>query len=430
MKIGIVGCGYVFDLYMATMARHPILEIAGVHDINPARVAAVTRHYGLKAYAGLDAMLADEEIGIVVVLTGPGAHFAVSKAALEAGKHVYCEKPLTPTLEEADALFAIAEARGLHVSCAPSNVLGHSVQTLWKAVQDGTVGKPRLVYAEFDDNPVYLMRPDTWVSASGAPWPYVHEYETGCTYEHAGYHLSWMCAIFGPVRSLTAFSSVTVPDKTDLAMSPADTPDFSVACLEFDGGVVGRLTCSIAAPLDHRMRVIGNEGVLEVDSYRDDEAPVYLERFNSMSLRARNYRAIRNSSVLRRAMGIGGRRLPLTRVPPPGRDDLPAKDDGRWWHPATLKKRFRRWQTGLQDKSLGIAELAAAVGEGRAPYPSHTFTRHLTEITIAIQSSGTRSSHSTLESTFKALSLNEKTVAYGQDYRRFVRSGAMSPAIR
>ncbi|MEL6767016.1 MAG: Gfo/Idh/MocA family oxidoreductase [Pseudomonadota bacterium] len=422
MKIGIVGCGYVFDLYMATIARHPILEIAGIHDIDPERVEAVTRHYGLKAYAGLDAMLQDAEIGIIVVLTGPGAHFEVSKAALEAGKHVYCEKPLTPTLEEADALFAIAEARGLHLSCAPSNVLGHSVQTLWKAVQDGTVGKPRLVYAEFDDNPVYLMRPDTWVSASGAPWPYVHEYETGCTYEHAGYHLSWMCAIFGPVRALTAFCSVTVPDKTERPMDPPDTPDFSVACLEFDGGVVGRLTCSIAAPLDHRMRVIGNEGVLEVDSYRDDEAPVRLERYALPALKARRFRIARQSMLLQRLIGIGGRSLPLVMAPPPGRDDLPRKDFGPWWHPKTHWRRLHTRQVGQQDKALGIAELAAAVGEGREPYPSHAFTRHLTEITIAIQAAGRQTSTYTPKSDFKQLILPEKTVAHAPDFSAFVQS--------
>ena len=59
---------------------------------------------------------------------------------------------------------------------------------------------------------------------------------------------------------------MTIPDKTDRALSPPDTPDFSIACLDFVSGVVGRVTCSIAAPYDHRMRIIGNRGMVHADN--------------------------------------------------------------------------------------------------------------------------------------------------------------------
>src|SRR5690606_32006237 len=120
------------------------------------------------------------------------------------------------------------------------------------------------------------------------------------TWEHVGYHLTWMCAILGPVRSVTAFSKAILPDKTDRPLDPAHTPDFSVAVLDFVSGVVGRVTCSIAAPYDHRMRIIGNEGMLHADTYRHYECPVYLEPFTKLSLNARKARSVRTRTWLQR----------------------------------------------------------------------------------------------------------------------------------
>lgn len=282
MKVGVIGCGYVFDHYMATWSRHPGLILKGVADRDSARRDAVARAYNLKAYASNDELLTDPEIAIVANFTSIESHFDVSRAALLAGKHVYSEKPLAPDIEQARALFALAERLGLRLSCAPSNAMSDTTQTMWKAVRDGAVGAPRIVYAEFDDNVIYRMYPETWRSRTGAPWPYLHEYEWGCTYEHVGYHLTWLCAIFGPVESVTAFSKQTLPDKTNLPLHPADTPDFSVACLNFRSGVVGRVTCSIGAPFDHRMRIVGNAGMLTADTYRHYQCPVYLEEVQSV----------------------------------------------------------------------------------------------------------------------------------------------------
>ena len=318
MRIGVVGCGWVFDLYMATAGRHPGIAFTALADIDRARAERVGAAYGMHVHANATALITDPEIDIVANFTPIPVHHEISRAALEAGKHVYSEKPLTATLADARDLVELAEARGLRLSAAPSNALSPSVQTLWSLVEAGAVGDVRLVYAEFDDNPVYLLGPETWRSATGAPWPHLHEYEMGCTWEHAGYHLSWMCALFGPVRSLTAFSKRILPDKTDRPLDPADTPDFSVAALDFASGVTARLTNSIAAPTDHRMRIIGNRGELWADTYRDYEAPVRLERFDPVVLKARNARTLRRHAALGAAFGIGGHRVPLVRPVPPG----------------------------------------------------------------------------------------------------------------
>lgn len=392
MKIAIVGCGYVFDFYMAMFPAHPDLEIAGVHDIDAARTAAVAKHYGVHVYPDLAALLADPDVGMVVNLTSIDAHHAVTKAALEAGKHVYCEKPLVTDLAQGRALFALAEAKGLVLAAAPSNLFSDTVQTMWKAVRDGAIGTPLLAYAEFDDNPIYLMHPENWRSASGAPWPYAHEYESGCTFEHAGYHLVWLCAILGPALSVTGFSKMLVADKTNLPLHPADTPDFTVGCIHFASGAVARLTCSIIAPADHRMRIFGREGEIAADTYRDYQAPVRLERFSARALSARRLRAVRNSPLLRRLFGIGGTPLPLVR----NARNRPRK--------AALSLRaFKRRQEGQQDKALGVALVADAIRAGRpSPVPAD-FIMHVTELTLAIQRAGTDGAAHRMETNFAPL---------------------------
>jgi predicted dehydrogenase len=409
MKIGVIGCGYVFDHYMTTFDQHPGLEIAGVQDRNAERARQVGAFYGLHVYDSAEALLADPSVEIVANFTSIESHVDVSRAALEAGKHVYSEKPMSMDLASARMLCDLAEARGLRLAAAPSNALSPSAQTLWKAVEDGAVGDVRMVYAEFDDNPVYLLEPETWRSRSGAPWPYLHEYEMGCTWEHVGYHLTWMCAIFGPVRRVTAFSKATLPDKTDAPLDPPDTPDFSVACLDFESGVVGRVTCSIAAPTDHRMRVIGNRGVLSVDTYRDYRAPVRLEPFEATALKARNLRLVRDSSVLQWLTGVGGRRLPLAETPPPG-GTRPVRPAG------SMLQRWKAAQRGQQDKCVGLAELADALRGGRPHFPSAAFHLHLTELTLAIQAAGPDGASQHLTTRFEPPALPERTRRAAPDY--------------
>jgi hypothetical protein len=282
-----------------------------------------------------------------------------------------------------------------------------------------------MVYAEFDDNPVYLLAPETWKSRSGAPWPYLHEYEMGCTWEHVGYHLTWMCAIFGPVRSVTSFSKATLPDKTDQALSPADTPDFSVAALDFECGVVGRITCSIAGPTDHRMRIIGNRGEISADTYRDYTCPVYLEPFVPFTLKARNLRSVRTNSLLQSLFGVGGRRVPLAESPPPGATKI-ARMNGSVFSPRDWMKRLQRRQRGQQDKCLGLVELVDAIRTERAHFPSAEFTLHLTELTLAIQGAGPDGARQKLTTRFDRLPLPARTRAAGPDYSRLRRPAGLA----
>ena len=125
----------------------------------------------------------------------------VTRASLYAGKHVYSEKPLSVDLSEARELLELAEKQGLLLSGAPCSVLGETAPDAYRRpCRTAPWGVVQLVYAEIDDNPVYLMRPEGWTSPTGAPWPYRNEFEVGCTMEHAGCSLTWLAAMLGPAN--------------------------------------------------------------------------------------------------------------------------------------------------------------------------------------------------------------------------------------
>jgi predicted dehydrogenase len=356
MRIGIVGCGFVADYYMTTLQNHRELSVAGVTDRDDERAHRFARFHKVKQYPSLEALLGDDEVELVVNLTNPSSHFQVSRAAIAAGKHVYSEKPLAMTLDEAEELVQSAEGQGLVLAGAPCTVLGEAAQTVWKLLREGRIGKVRLVYAELDDGPIHLMTYRTWRSVSGTPWPWEDEFRVGSTLEHAGYCLSWFATFFGPATRVTGFSSCLVPEKG--AALDSASPDFSVGCIEFSSGTVVRLTCSILAPHERGMRIIGDTGVLHVEDCWDFGSTVRLQRRTPLGIRAEKH------PHLARLVGLGPRRVRLVRKP-----------RFRWRVPGANRIDFAR----------GVAEAAAAVSEKRPCRLSAGLALHVNEIALAMQ---------------------------------------------
>ena len=374
MRLAIIGCGYVADFYVKTLANHPELELVGVMDREKERAERLARYYHLRVLDSLADIVGDPSIDIVVNLTNPESHHAVTKEALSAGKHVYSEKPLGTTLAQAQELVALAEARGLELAGAPCGLLGETAQTMWRVLREGRIGKPRLAYAELDDGPIHLMGVRGWKSESGAPWPYKDEFEVGCTLEHAGYYVTWLVAFFGPAKAVTPFAAVTIPDK-GVALDRS-APDFSVACIEFEDGVVARLTCSIFATHDRSLRIFGDEGVLRTEDCWDYGSPVYLAPRTGLGLRAEKH------PLAARMVGLGPKRLPLVRKP-------------------TFRLRGRG--ANRMDFARGVAELAAAIRERRPNRLSARFALHVNEIVLAIQDTSSSGKTRPITSAFPAV---------------------------
>ena len=276
MNVGIVGTGFVASMYARTMKDHPTLRLIGAYDWNSHNLAAFARVWPCKCYSSLQDLANDNSVDLILNLTSPSSHYEVSRACLKAGKHVYSEKPLSMTLNEARELIHLADQYGLYLASAPCSLLGETAQTIWKAISDNAIGKVRLVYANFDDGMIAPhMSPWQWTNETGVRWPAKDEFEVGCTYIHAGYILTWLAAFFGPAKSVTAFSSCLIPNKGIHVDQMA--PDFSVGCIEYGEGIVARVTCGLVAPRDKSLTVVGDRGVLFADNIRNDACPVYIQ---------------------------------------------------------------------------------------------------------------------------------------------------------
>ena len=140
VKLGIVGCGNISDAYLTGGARSRLVAVKSVADINPEAARAKADAYGVAAVP-FEAMIEDPEIAIVVNLTVPLAHAEVSHRVVEAGKHVYSEKPFAATFAEARELTAAARAKGVRLGSAPDTFLGAAHQAVRRAVDEGRIGR-------------------------------------------------------------------------------------------------------------------------------------------------------------------------------------------------------------------------------------------------------------------------------------------------
>lgn len=420
-NIAFVGCGFVFDIYMRTIKAHPELNIKGVFDLRRERSEKVGAYYGFHVYETYEDLLADKNIDAVINLTNIGSHFEVSRRALEAGKHVYSEKPLTKSVQEALCLFEIAKARGVRLYAAPCNIFSDSVRTIFDVVKDGAIGEPLLVYAELDDNPIHLMEFEKVKSPTGAPWPLEEEIYEGCTLEHIGYHLVWICALLGPAVSVTAFSSELIANKKKELPAKVGTPDYSVACLHFANGASARITCSVVAPRDHRMRIIGREGEVVGDSYRHYQSPVFLEKFSKGSLSARKFQTLRSYPGFGRLFGIGGQRVKLATNWKSNAVDRDQQIRSSWKQ--RLVEWVRRREVYAQDKFAGIAEMAREISNGHDQYLSPDFIMHINEITLMVQSAGVNGIASKPSTSFRPLGPIPQTERTVSDYKTKIKKG-------
>jgi predicted dehydrogenase len=256
-------------------------------------------------------------------------------------------------------------------------------------------------------------------SPTGVTFPYVEEFQQGCTFEHVGYHLVWICAMFGPATSVTAFSKALIEHKTDTPLSPADTPDYSVGCLNFANGVAARISCSIVAPRDHRLRIIGEEGEICADSYCHDQSRVRLERFSTVSLTARKAYTARTQPLIGRVFGVGGRKLPLVR-----RWKSHAVEAERGFR-LSLKQKLVSWlrrrEVYAQDKFLGIAEMARAIREGRPQPMPPDFLMHINELTLLIQRAGPKGIATAPATSFKPIEPLPEVANNPRNYRTSYR---------
>lgn len=233
LNIAILGCGNIAKPYVDDLKHYENLAIIGVFDQDSAKLAQFAADNQLNAYESFGSLLADEALHVVVNLSSHHVHYNLTKQALEAGKHVYSEKPLAMKTSEAWELVQLAESQGLRLACSPFVTVGEAQQTAWKYLRDGKLGQVRMVYAE-----VNWGRIESW---HPAPQGF---YEVGALFDVGVYLLSLITTMLAPVRKVWSYGQILLPERQTKDGIPyhLTTPDWAVTMLELANGTQVRLT--------------------------------------------------------------------------------------------------------------------------------------------------------------------------------------------
>lgn len=244
VKVGIVGCGNISNIYLEAGKKFDILDIVAVSDLDLARAKAKAEEHGIAKAVSVSELLADPEIEIVINLTVPVAHYEVCKAALEAGKHAYVEKPLSITREQGRDLLATASAKGLCVGGAPDTFMGAALQTCRKLIDDGAIGQPIAATAfmlgrgveNWHPNPEFFFKP------GGGPM-----------FDMGPYYLTALVSLLGPIKRVTGSAQISFPERliTSQPLSGqkiiVETPTHIAGVMDFAAGAVGTIITSFDA---------------------------------------------------------------------------------------------------------------------------------------------------------------------------------------
>jgi predicted dehydrogenase len=238
--IAVVGLGFISRVYLETLARHPSIDLVAVADLDAARAEAVAAEYGAKALS-VDDAVAHPRVQTVLNLTIPAAHADIALRAIAAGKHVYGEKPLASTLDDARRVIDAAARAGVRIGCAPDTVLGTGIQTARAAVDRGLIGRPIAASATWIEpgHERWHPNPDFYYAQGGGP-----------LFDMGPYYLTSLVHILGPVVSVVGASS-RMRDARTIASGPRTGEDVPVdvathvtGVLEHASGALSTVTMS------------------------------------------------------------------------------------------------------------------------------------------------------------------------------------------
>ena len=330
LKAGIIGVGNISGIYLKNLTSvfSRYVDLVGCSDILTDRAPNAAKEWGLhKIYASPEQLLADDDIDIVVNLTIPNAHYEVCAAAVEAGKHVYVEKPLCIDLDEARRLLELAEKKGVRVGGAPDTFLGGGIQTCRKLIDDGWIGKPIAATAFMvgHGHESWHPAPEFYYKLGGGPM-----------FDMGPYYLTALVNLIGPIQRVGGATRITFPQRT-ITSQPlygtvidVDVPTHVVGTLEFAGGAIGTIITSfdIWASNLPRIEIYGTEGSLSVPDPNTFGGPIAMRR--------------------------------------PGDDS---------WHEIPFSHAYRE-----NSRGLGVAEMADAIMNDRPHRASGELTGHVLEV--------------------------------------------------
>jgi predicted dehydrogenase len=275
-NIGLIGCGNIAETYFRAQDYFNNINFIACADKLPEAANKCGEQYNIKTLS-VDEILNDSDVDVILNLTIPQAHFEVSKLALEAGKHVYSEKPMSIKYDEAKELLEIANKKNLYFGNAPDTFLGGGGQTSRQFVDKGEIGKiltGNFIFA-FPGVQEFHPNPESWFESGGGP-----------VIDMGPYFFTTLVNLLGPAKNVRArgkkFSS-----KREYLVGPKKGKTFDVEIstsvmfdIEFENETIiqGFISFDVQNHMRNHIELYGSHGSIIVPDPNMFGGPVIISK--------------------------------------------------------------------------------------------------------------------------------------------------------
>lgn len=234
LRVAVIGCGSVSNRYLPQLLSSNLIEVVSLCDIKYERAVAQNNLYKVNAqtYPHIDAMLKGVSFDMMVTLTDMQVHGDLNKKALQAGKHVWSEKPMANTYAEGKALLDLAHSKGLRLWGAPAVVNSPQFAYMSKAIQEGKLGKVATAHGQYGH--------------TGPTWSaFFYEKGGGSMPDLGVYNMATLTGLLGPAKSIAAMTSIVTKERTvdDKGAIKVEAEDNAHILMEHDNNVISHVMC-------------------------------------------------------------------------------------------------------------------------------------------------------------------------------------------
>jgi len=277
MKTGIIGCGNIMKAYGKSAGVYANLHVGACADLDLERARQAAAEFDIPKACSVEELLADETIDVVLNLTIPGAHAEVDAQAIDAGKHVYSEKPLALSREEILPVLTRAAERELRVGCAPDTFLFGNALTGRAVLDEGAIGSPFACTCNLlcHGHETWHPSPQFYYQPGGGP-----------LFDMGPYYLTMLVNCLGPVKRISGVCGKGYAERTITSeplagtVIPVECETHIVSTLEFVSGAMGSLTMSFDV-WKHGfpgLQIYGTEGTLDLGDPNTFNNPVKVSK--------------------------------------------------------------------------------------------------------------------------------------------------------
>lgn len=262
-KIGIIGCGKIAQVrHIPEYEANPNSQLYGFYDINVERAKELAEKYNGKAYESYEEMLNDPEIEAVSVCAANSVHAEITVAALKAGKHVLCEKPMATTLEDCEAMVKAAEESGKYLMIDQNQRLAKAHVEAKKMIDDGLIGDIVTFRTTFGHG-----GPETWSIDPGQnTWFFDRIKAAMGAMADLGIHKTDLIQFLTSQRVVETTAQIMTLDKKDAKGELIGVDDNAICIYKMSGGAVGTMTASWThyGAEDNSTVLYGTKGIMRI----------------------------------------------------------------------------------------------------------------------------------------------------------------------